>query len=98
LSPSRGEGDVLFALDAKVRLAALERTRAFESAEHRISAWSLVLDTDRTVALYATFSNINISPDREAVLTELRRIANDKFNGCVTRNMVTSLYIARRRS
>jgi SAM-dependent methyltransferase len=97
-SPSAGEGDVPFALDTKARLAALERTGAFESAEHRISAWQLVLDTDQTVALYATFSNINIRPDREAVLTELRRIASDKFNGCVTRNMVTSLYVARRRS
>jgi SAM-dependent methyltransferase len=97
-SPSEGEGDMPFALDTNARLAALERTRAFESAEHRTSAWPLILDTDQTVALYATFSNINIRPDREAVLTELRRIARYEFNGCVTRNMVTSLLIARRRS
>jgi hypothetical protein len=36
-------------------------------------------------------------PDREAVLAELRRIARDQFQGRVTRNMVTSLYVARRR-
>jgi SAM-dependent methyltransferase len=97
-SPSAGGGDVPFALDAESRLAALERTNAFDSVEHRTSAWSLVLDPDQTVALYATYSNISIRPDREAVLTELRRIAQDEFHGRVTRNMVTSLYVARRRS
>ncbi len=66
--------------------------------EHRTSAWSLVLDPDQTVALNATYSNINIRPDRVAVLAELRRIARDEFQGRVTRNMVTSLYVARRGS
>jgi len=95
--PSAG-GDIPFALNAESRLAALERTHAFDSVEYRTSAWSLVLDPDQTVALYATYSNINIRPDREAVLTELGRIAQDEFHGRVTRNMVTSLYVARRRS
>jgi hypothetical protein len=97
LSPSAGNGEVPFALDAEARLAALERSHAFDNVEHRTSAWSLVLDPDQTVALYATYSNINIRPDREAVLTELRRLARDEFHGRVTRNMVTSLYVARRR-
>ena len=43
------------------------------------------------------YSNINIRPDREAVLAELGRIARDEFRGRVTRNMTTSVYIARRR-
>jgi hypothetical protein len=98
LSPSEGNGEIPFALDAEARVAALERTHAFDSVEHRTSAWPLILNADQTVALYATYSNINIRSDREAVLTELRRVACDEFNGCVTRNMVTSLYIARRRS
>ena len=98
LSPSEGNGDTPFALDAGARLAALERTHAFDNVEHRTSAWSLVLDPDQTVALYATYSNIKIRSDREAVLAELRRIARDEFQNRVTRNMVTSLYIARRRS
>jgi SAM-dependent methyltransferase len=98
LSPSEGNGDIPFALDAGARLAALERTHAFDNVEHRTSAWSLVLDPDQTAALYATYSNINVRPDRGAVLTELRRIARDEFQGRVTRNMVTSLYVARRRS
>ncbi|HEV2498980.1 MAG TPA: class I SAM-dependent methyltransferase [Terriglobia bacterium] len=97
-SPSAGSGEIPFALDAEARLAALERSRAFENVEHRTSAWSLDLDPDQTVALYATYSNINIRQDREAVLTELGRIARDEFHGRVTRNMVTSLYVARRRS
>jgi SAM-dependent methyltransferase len=98
LSPSAGNGEVPFALDAEARLAALERTQAFDNVEHRISAWSLALDPDQTVALYSTYSNINIRPDREAVLSELRRLARDEFHGRVTRNMITSLYVARRRS
>ena len=57
----------------------------------------LVLDPDQTVALYATYSNVNIRPDREAVLAELGRIVRIQFNGRVIRNMTTSLYIARRR-
>src|SRR5271163_4608726 len=73
LSPSEGNREIPFALDAEARVAALERTHAFDSVEHRTSAWSLALDADQTVALYATYSNINIRPDCEAVLTELRR-------------------------
>jgi len=96
LSPSAGSGEIPFALDTKSRLAALERTHAFDSVKHRTSAWSIVLDPDQTVALYATYSNINIRPDRENILAELYRIARDEFHGSVARNMVTSLYVARR--
>ena len=96
-SPSAGSRDIPFALDADARVAALERTGAFDAIEHQTSAWPLVLDPDQTVALYATFSNINIRPDREAILAELGRIARDEFHGSVTRNMTTSLYTARRR-
>lgn len=98
LSPSAGTGDVPHALDEERRLAALERTNAFDSVEYRTSTWPLVLDADQTVALYATYSNVNIRPDREDVLGELCRIAKDEFHGCVTRNMVTRLYVARRRA
>jgi SAM-dependent methyltransferase len=98
LSPSVSNGDTPFALDAGGRLAALERTHAFDNVEHRTSGWSLVLDPDQVAALYATYSNINIRPDREAVLAELRRIAREEFQDRVTRNMVTSLYVERRRS
>jgi SAM-dependent methyltransferase len=96
LTPSTGDRDIPFAQDKNARLGALDRTRAFDSIEHRASAWSLALDPDKVVNLYSTYSNITIRPDREAVLAELRRIARDDFQGRVTRNMITSLYIARR--
>ena len=96
-SPSTDAVGPPFALDAEARLAALDRTEAFEAAEHRTSAWSLILDPNQVVALYGTYSNINVRPDREVVLAELHRIARDDFAGRVTRNMITSLYVARRR-
>jgi len=96
VSPSRDDRAIPFALDKDARLAALEHTRAFDDVEHFTSTWSLVLDADQTVNLYATYSNINIRPDREVVLAELGRIARDEFQGCVTRNMTTRLYMARR--
>lgn len=96
LSPSAGSGDVPFALDGEARVAALERSGAFDSIVHRTGTWQLTLDPDQTVALYATYSNVIIRPDREQVLQELGRIARDEFGGIVTRNMVTSLYVAQR--
>ncbi len=85
-----------FALDAEARVAALKRTGAFDAIEYQTTTWSLVLDPDQTVALYATFSNINIRPDCATLLAELGRIARDEFHGKVTRNMTTILYTARR--
>lgn len=96
-SPSAGSRDIPFALDADARVAALERADAFDAIEHHATDWSLVLDPDQIVALYATFSNINIRGDCAEILTALGRIARDDFHGRVTRNMTTSLYIARRR-
>ncbi len=95
-SPSAGERGIPFALDSMARLAALKRTGAFDVMENMTSRWSLVLDADQTVALYATYSNVNARSDREAVLAELGRIARDGFGDRVVRNMTTSLYVARR--
>lgn len=97
-SPSAGQGGIPFALDHRARIAAIERAGAFEDLKARTSAWSLVLDPDQTAALYATYSNINVRADRPAVLAELRRIALEEFGGRVSRNMITSLYLARRRT
>ena len=97
-SPSAGSHDVPFALDAAARVGALRQSGRFDIVEHRTAAWSLELDPEQTVALYATFSNINVRSDRQLVLAELGRIARETFQGRVTRNMTTSLYIARRRS
>jgi hypothetical protein len=74
----------------------LKRSGAFDIVEAQARPWALHLDAEETVALYATFSNIIIRPDREAVLDELGRIARNDFGGRVVRNMVTSLYLARK--
>jgi SAM-dependent methyltransferase len=95
-SPSAGELDVPFGLDEEARTAALRQTGAFDVIDVRTSRWSLVLNADQTMALYGTYSNVNIRPDRAALLAEIARIAREEFGGRVIRNMTTSLYIARR--
>jgi SAM-dependent methyltransferase len=95
-SPSVGERGIPFGLDCVARLAALKRTGAFDVIENRTRRWSLVLDAEQTVKLYATYSNVTARLDREAVLAEIGRIARDLFMNRVVRNMATSLYIARR--
>jgi hypothetical protein len=77
-------------------LAALKRTGAFDVVEHRTSRWPLVLDAEQTVGLYGTYSNVTARLDRDTVLAEIGRIARDVFMNRVVRNMITSLYIARR--
>jgi SAM-dependent methyltransferase len=94
--PSAGTGGVPFALDSTARVEALRRHGAFDLIEQRNSAWKLELDPEETVALYATFSEINARQDRQSILTELGRIARDEFQGRIIRNMTTILYIARR--
>jgi SAM-dependent methyltransferase len=97
-SPSAGNKGVTFAMDVDARLSALNRSSAFDRVEHQASQWTLVLDAAQTTDLYSTYSNVNARSDRKAVLAQLGRIARDQFQGKVVRNMVTSLYIARRRA
>ena len=63
--PSAGTRGVPFALDSTARVEALERTGAFDLIEQRKSTWMLELDPEETVALYATFSEINARQDRQ---------------------------------
>ena len=95
-SPSAGERGVPFALDYEARLSALKRSGEFDFVENQTSRWSLALDAEQTVALYATFSNVNARVDRETVLAKLGRIALENFDNRVVRNMMTSLYMGRR--
>ncbi|HVU94618.1 MAG TPA: methyltransferase domain-containing protein [Puia sp.] len=90
-------GGVPYALDTAARSRALEQAGAFDIIECEHRPWALHLDTEAAVALYSTYSNIQVRPDRDAVLVELRRIVREEFGGRITRNMVTSLYLARRR-
>ncbi|HEX3918777.1 MAG TPA: class I SAM-dependent methyltransferase [Caulobacteraceae bacterium] len=96
-SPSAGQGGVPVALDGDPRIAAIDRTGAFEAVRHRISHWPLILDPDQVVRLYASYSEHAARPNGDHVLAELRRIAVEQFGGRVTRNMTTVLYTARRR-
>jgi SAM-dependent methyltransferase len=95
-SPSMGKGGPPFALDAAARIAAIDATGAFERVLYRTSHWPLVLTTDQTIALYATYSNVTAMPDAERALADLRRVADMEFGGRVVRNMTTILYLARR--
>jgi SAM-dependent methyltransferase len=96
-SPGAGERGIPFSLDSHARLAALDRSGMFDVMERESREWPLVLDAEQAVALYATFSNVNARADRDSVLAELGRIAREDFDNRVTRNMTTSLYIARRK-
>lgn len=97
-SPSAGSGEQPFALDAAARIGALRRAGAFQHIQHHVDRWELTLSADQTVALYATYSNITVRPDRARVLVELRRIVESQFAGRVVRNMTTSVFLARRRA
>jgi len=95
-SPSATRDGLPFGLDSAARISALNDSGAFDRVESHSTRWPLILDADETVALYATFSNITARDDRDYVLSELRRIANEAFGGRVVRNMTTSLYLARK--
>jgi hypothetical protein len=96
-SPSMGTNNIPFALDVDSRLAALERNGCFDNIGYRADDWELNLNTGEVVALYATYSNINIRQDREAVLNALAHIVGEQFDGKVVRNMTTIVYFARRK-
>lgn len=74
------------------------RAAGFDNVEVERIAWTLQLDTQGVRALYGTFSNITALglAERARVLDGLADIAEREFAGCVTRNMVTVLYTARR--
>lgn len=95
-NPSVEDNGIPFGLDAVARMAALKRSSRFDVIENKTSRWPLVLNASQTVALYATYSNVNARSDREAVLAELGHIARSSFKDRVVRNMTTSLYVARR--
>lgn len=96
-SPSQGKGGTPFALDAAARIAAIDATGAFERVLYQTSHWPLVLTAEESVALYATYSNVTAMPDSARALAELGRVAEIEFGGRVIRNMITVLYLARRR-
>jgi len=88
-----------YALDAAARLAELESVGRFEALEAARWDWTLTLDTRQVRALYATFSSIIRldEREREKALDTVADVAESRFGGRVERNMVTAVYIARRR-
>lgn len=97
-SPSESDRGPPFALDDAARIGALQRSGAFEAIAHRRENWTLTLTPGEVSRLYGTYSPIAARPDRVVVLAQLERIAREQFGGRVTRNMTTSLYVARRAS
>jgi SAM-dependent methyltransferase len=87
-----------FALDEAARRADLAATGAFADVTVRMERWTLVLDPAQTRALYATYSQFAplAEAERTRILDALAHIAATQFNGRVERNMITSLYTARR--
>lgn len=70
----------------------------FVDVEYELLRSSLRFDSAGIRALYATFSNIERRPadERDRILDELERIAEDAFCGAVERAILTTLYSARK--
>lgn len=100
VSPSNPPQRAPFALDIPARLADFAHTGQFEPPVYQHYPWTLVLNTPQVGALYGTFSGINRlpPPERQRILDQLMRVADQQFGGRVERNMVTAVYVARRKS
>lgn len=98
-SPSGGPDTVPFALDTLARLRDFSSTGQFEQLEYTAYRWTLVLNTAQVGSLYATFSSISRLPEeqRKTILRQLMEVADRHFGGIVERNMVSPVYVARRK-
>ncbi len=98
--PSGGPDTVPFPLDTRARLTEFSSTGQFEPAEYMAYRWTLVLNTAQVGALYATFSSISRLPEeqRKTILHQLMEVAESHFGGTVERNMVSNVYVARRKA
>ncbi len=98
-SPSDPPDAVPFALDTAARRHEITATGTFDVPDYGAYRWVLWLSTQQVGALYATFSAISRLPagQRRAILDRLMAIAERDFGGRVARNMVTPVYVARRR-
>ncbi|MCB0062189.1 MAG: class I SAM-dependent methyltransferase [Caldilineaceae bacterium] len=98
-SPSDTPQRTPFALDLPARLGDFAATGQFEEPVYQFYPWPLVLNTAQVGALYGTFSGINRLPaaERQYILDQLMTVAAEKFSGRVERNMVSAIYVARRK-
>lgn len=93
----RGSERTPFALDVAARTAEL-RAAGFEPVHSEILRWDMILDADRTCALYATFSQVALLCDEERrrFLRGLRNVILEEFEGSVRRSFLTAFYRAQR--
>ena len=98
-SPSDPHDALPFALDRAARRREIVATGAFDEPSYAAYRWVLWLSAQQVGALYATFSSISRLPvdQRRAILDQLMEIAERDFGGRVARNMVTPIYVARRK-
>jgi SAM-dependent methyltransferase len=98
-SPSGAPDTVPFALDTPARLRDFSSTGQFEKPAYTAYRWTFVLNTEQVGALYATFSSISRLPEeqRTTILHQLMEVADRHFGGVVERNMVSPVYVARRK-
>jgi SAM-dependent methyltransferase len=84
--------------DRRRRLAALRSVGRFDSIQLEQIHWKAVLPAARVRALWATFSDMMILPParRRWFLSEVERVANERFAGEVEIPMLTPVYTARR--
>jgi SAM-dependent methyltransferase len=99
-SPSNPPQRAPFALDVPARLAEFAHNGQFETPVYQLYPWTLVLNAAQVGALYGTFSGINRLPtaERQRTLDQLMAVAEQQFDGRVERNMVSAIYVARRKS
>jgi SAM-dependent methyltransferase len=99
VSPSGAPNTLPFALDRKAREAEFARSGKFGAVEYMQTRWTLTLNTRQVGQLYGGFSHIQRLPETERieVLERLMAVAESDFGGTVRRNMVSAIYLARRK-
>jgi SAM-dependent methyltransferase len=98
-SPSWGvDGRPSFALDSEARIANLRVLNRFENVQVDVIRWTVVLDTQRVMRLYATFSPISrLRPEkRQRLLDNLAQVSDKQFGGQVEFPITTPIYTAQR--
>jgi hypothetical protein len=88
----------LAARDRQRRIAAIKSVGKFDRVSREDIHWSVVLDTARVSALWATLSDVLIlaPKTRRRFLSELGRVVDEQFGGAVEIPVLTPLYTARR--
>jgi SAM-dependent methyltransferase len=87
-----------FALDIEARKTALQSVGGFTDISCENFRRTIVYDSAKLKALYATFSAIALldAVDRRKLLDEIESIADRDFGGRVERPIVTPIYLAYR--